>query len=320
MSIVFPEIVTRISAHKLITLVNNHLNNAYYRAQLLSNQTTSYISGTIYVGEASSVTPEVLQRDDIGLILINDCEFDFSRFAGNAAEYPPETDLTDLLNDVLDVLDAKRKIQNSSAALLYSILEGKGLNDIIQIGAEITGKPVSLVDYTGKLLAVSNQQEISEVDLTPEGYLTQETYSIFRTHNFTKKVNESPVPVLLDIDHPEIPRMIVGRISIQDKIVGHLAVLENDQHFAEEDLEIAKVLIDVIAAEVQRNDYYLVMAGIHHEYFILDLLQEKHDNPTSIEDRVRSLQWDSYNDFFVVTINIPRKDERFFLWNISGED
>lgn len=313
MSIVFPEIISRISAYKITRSVNDHLNTAYHRAQLLSHQPTSYISGTIYIGEASSVTPEALKRDDIGLILINDCELDFSKLAGNAAEFPPETDLAGLLNEVLDAIDAKRKIQNSSAALLYSILEGKGLNDIIQIGAEITGKPVSLVDYTGKLLAVSNQQEISEIDLTPEGYLTQETYSIFRTHNFTKKVNESPVPVLLDIDHPVIPRMIVGRISIQDKIVGHLAVMENDQSFEEEDLEIVKVLIDVIAAEVQRNDYYLVMAGIHHEYFILDLLQEKHDNPTTIEDRVRSLQWDAYSDFFVVAINVPRKDERFFF-------
>lgn len=313
MTITFPDIISRISEHKQIRSVNDHLQTTYQRAQLLSDRQTSFVPGTIYVGEASRVQSEVQQRDDIGLILINDCKFDFSRLRGNAAEYPPETNLPDLFNEVLDVFNATRKTLACSAALLNCLLGGKGLNDIIQIGADILGKHISLVDYTGKPLAISDQQEIYEGSLTPEGYPTQQTYSFFRNQNYTKKVNESPIPIMLEIDHPEIPPMIVGKIAINDKIVGHLAILENDQPFTKEDIEIAKVLIDVIAAEVRRNDYYLVMAGIHHEYFILDLLQEKHDNPTTIEDRVRSLKWDAYKDFYVVIINVPRKDERFFF-------
>jgi sugar diacid utilization regulator len=313
MSITFSEVISKISRHGIVQLVNAHLETTYQQARLLSENPTVFAPETIYLGAASQLPAAIHQRSDIGLILINDCNFDFSLLQGNAAELPPDTDLFGLFNAVLDIMNARRKIVDSSAALLNCLVQGMGMQDIIQIGSEILGKPVSLVDYTGKLLAVSNQQDIGKMDLTPEGYPKQETYSIFRTYNFTKKVNESPVPVLVDIDQPELPRMIVGKIAIRNKIVGHLAIIGNEQPFGEDDIELAKILIDVIASEVQKNNYYLLMAGIHHEYFILDLLQEKHDNPTTIEDRVRSLQWDAYSDFYVVAINVPRKDDAFFF-------
>jgi sugar diacid utilization regulator len=310
MLITFNEAASWVSKYGIIRLVNGHPETTYQGVRLLQKNITAFAPDTIYIGETSQVPAGIHQRSDIGLILINDCNFDFSLLHGNTAELPPETDISDLFNAVLEALNTKRKIIDGSAALLNCLVQGKGLEEIIHIGSEILGKPISLVDYTGKLLVSSDQQGI---DLTPEGYLKQETYSIFRAYNFTKKVNESAAPILLDINHPDIPRMIVGKISIRNKIVGHLAVLENEKPFADEDIEVAKVLIEVIASEVQKNNFYLLMAGIHHEYFILDLLQEKHDNPTTVEDRVRSLQWDAYNAFHVVTINIPRNDDAFFF-------
>lgn len=316
MSIAFSEIIAGISEYKLIQTVNDHLNASYLRGQLLTDRQTHFFPGTIYVGKASQVLFELHQQEDIGLILINDCKFDFSKLKGNAAELPLKTDLFSLFNDVLDLLNNKRKIIESSAALLNCLVQGMGLNDIINISAKLVGNTVSLVDYTGKQLAVSDIQEAnstSRVGMTPDGYPTQEIYSIFRSNKYTKRVNESSVPILVDSDHPEIPRMIVGKIAFRNKIVGHLAIIENEQPITEDDIEIAKVLVDVIAAIVQKDNYYLLMAGIQHEYFILDLIQENHDNPTTIEDRVRSLQWDGYKDFYVVTISIPRKSDEYFF-------
>jgi sugar diacid utilization regulator len=313
MSITFSEVISKLPEGKIVRLVDENVGTSYQQVRLLSPHSTDFCPETIYIGEASLVPASIHSRRDIGLILVNNCNFDFSLLEGNAAELPPGTDLFSLFNAVLDVLNSRRRVVDGSATVLNCLIQGKGLNAIIQLGAEIFGKPVSLVDYTGKQLVIAYPPGANLNDQIIQEGPTPETYSIFRTYNFTKKVNESPLPVLVDFEHGEMPPMIIGKITIKDKIVGHLAVIGNKQPFAENDLEIAKVLIDVVAAEVQKNDYYLLMAGVHHEYFILDLLQEKHDHPTTIEDRVRSLQWDAFSDFFVVAIHLPRKNEVFFF-------
>ena len=313
MAITFSEVISKISRYPIVRLVNEALDTPYQKVRLLTKNETELTPETLYVGEAAMLPACSEQRRDIGLILLNNCDFDFSALQGNAAELPPETDLFRLFNDVLDVINSKRRIVDSLAALFNYLIQGKGLNYIIQMGSEIIGRPVSLVDYTGKLVAISNQQEMNSSDFTPDGYLTQENYSFFRTHNFTKKVNESPIPILVDLGQAHYPRMIVGKIAIRNKIVGHLAVIESGHPFSEDDVEIVRVLIDVVTSEIQKNNYYLLMAGSEHEHLIFDLLQEKHDNPATIEDSIRSMQWDTYNDFYVITIRIPRDVDAFFF-------
>ena len=316
MSITFADITKSISDYQPIQVVNENKKTIYLQAQLLSDCQAEVSSGTILVGFASLVPPALIQREDIGMILINDCNFNLSQLKGNGAELPKNTDIFSLFNNVLETLHSRRKISEISAAFLDCLVEGKSLNEIIEIGASLIGNPISLVDYTGKQLAVSNQLKDISTNLegmTPDGYPTQQSYSKFRTKKYTKKVNESSTPIFVEMEHPDVPRLIVGKIAIRNKIVGHLALLELQQPIVEDDIKLVEVLINVITAIVQQDNYYLLMAGIQHEYFILDLIKENHDSPTTIEDRVKSLQWDTYNDFYVVTISIPRKNDTFFF-------
>lgn len=313
MSILFSEIVAHISKHGIVQVVNPDLQTSYRQVRMLSRQRVEMAPGTLYIGDASLVPESLVRSREVGLILTQCGAFRFSTLQGNAVEVSTDADLPEVLNDVLEALNARRRTADSSAALLACLVEGKGLRDLIQLGAELLGNPVSLVDSTGKLLVISDQGAIQDTDLTPEGYLKQEKYSTFRTYKFTKRVNESPTPIVVNFDHAEMPRMIIGRIAIRNAIVGHLAVTEMKRPFADDDVDIVKVLIDVISSQAQVDRFHLLMAGIHHEYFILDLLQDKQNSPTTVEERVQSLQWDAYSDFYVAVISIPRKDDAFYL-------
>lgn len=313
MALRFNEFISKLSSYGSSPVTEPQEDILYNSLRLLTEKTSEFVPGTIYVGDLSEIQDLSHLRSDIGLVFSNKNRIEFTDLKCNATELPVNTDIPNFINDALEIFRSNQRVIESAAALLNSLVQGKGVDQIIRSGAEILGKSISLVDYTGKLITSSDPISIGSPPLTPEGYLKQENYSVFRSHHLTKKINESAIPLLVDLTEEGFPRMVVGKIVIKNKIVGHLSAIEGTQPFKEDDIEIIKSLIDVVTSEIQKNNYYLLMAGLESEYLILDLLQENDDRPTSIEDRIRAMKWDGYNDFSVVSIHVPRNDDAFFF-------
>lgn len=124
-------------------------------------------------------------------------------------------DIIKLFDAVLNILSLNR-IVDSSASLLNSLIQGKGLNYIVLVGSEILGNPVFLVDASSKLLASSANTNILDTfwnDLVTSGYGNDKNLVPYVQDGLVDKVLHSHLPVMIDPGFPNNLSVLSGKYS-----------------------------------------------------------------------------------------------------------
>ncbi|ACB84607.1 PucR family transcriptional regulator [Natranaerobius thermophilus] len=313
--------LSRLNKYNLKLIKNCSRHVRLKSAKLVTGINMEYEKNIIYVGTASMIPQDLYQIEGINLVVINDyedLEFDNLNTKGDIIEVDEKAELFTLFNDVQNIFISINRYQESSAALLNSLIRGRGLNYIVKIGSQILGNPVILADSSYKLLAYYAENEVIDPvwkDLTTKGYCSHNFVNLFKRQKLIEKVAKSPEPILVKTGLAKDIRRYLGKILIDDKIVGHLGVLEYDQNFKEEDHEITKLLCDVISSEMQKNNLFRNFKGVMYESLILDLLDKRVNDRRIMEERLKSSQWEPSDYYKVVTINVPKDNTTSHIVN-----
>lgn len=314
MSITFKNILSNLVEYKMTMIKNPNFDIPYKEVRFIYGKEMNIDGNTLYIGKTSMLPNNIYEYNDIGLILIDDCSFDFSSLNLSVAVLHEDTNILKVFDYIQNILNSKRKLMESSAVLLNSLIKGKGLKYIVQIGSEILGNPILIMDASFKLLASSTTQGVDDplwMDVITLGYTSQKFVTLLKKENYPEKLYNSTLPIIVTLDSSKNLKRIMGKITIKDKIVGYIGVLEIHKKFKDEDIEIVSILSDVISSEMQKNKLYSNPIGLAHEYLLLDLLDEKIKNPQVMEERLKSFHWDLNNDFYVTTIDVSKDVESF---------
>ncbi len=309
MKIKLDGILSKLTGYKMKVYTNSNLDLSYDKVRYLYKDEikTNLKEDTLYIGRASVISNETAILKDIGLFLIEDCPIDPSQFEAEIVLLSAETNLFKLFNDIMDIFTSNRKLVDSSAALLNSLIKGKGLNYIVQVGSEILGNPVFLVDAASKLLAASSNTNVDDVfwnDLANLGYGIDENLTPYVQTGYADKVAQSARPLMLDSVSPKNLKRIVGKIQVKGRLIGYIAVLENNQKLKEEDIILTELLCDVIASEMQKSKIYNDLAGVKHEFLLMDLLNNRIENEELVRERSMGLFHSPIKNLYVAAINL----------------
>lgn len=311
MELKFNILVSKLAGYKMEVCRNTEQDLSYKEIRFLYDSEINLEKNILYIGRATMILNKINTIRDIGLILIKDCNLDLSKIQADIALFPSETNIFKLFDDVLYIFSSNRKLVDSSAALLNSLIKGKGLNYIVQVASEILGNPVFLVDASSKLLASSANTVIDDIfwtDLEALGYGNDIHLAPYVHEGFVEQILQSPLPVLIDPGFPHNLKRIVGKIKLNDKTIGYIGVLENNRKLIEEDITITGLLCDVVASELQKNKIYDNLTGVKHEFLLVDLLDERIRNESIIKERSAALFPTISRNLFVVAVNIPESN------------
>lgn len=307
----FHHIISKLSNYKIDTFIDRDTDIAYKEVRFIYNYNMDVDENVVYITNASIIKNRLKEYRNIGLLVIKDCDFDFSLLQVDTAIFSTETNMFELFNDVQNIFSSNRKLIDSSAALLNSLIKGKGFNYIVQVGSEILGNPVLLVDASSKLLAFSSDTNVNDTiwdEFISLGYGSYKYLSPYVKNGLVEELYKNQLPVIIDSGFENNLRRIVGKVLVNDKIVGYVAVLENNRKFKDEDVYITSLLCDVISSEMQKNKTYENISGLMYEYLIIDLLDDKVGNYKIAEERLKSLFKGTCKNFIVATVNVPEKD------------
>lgn len=234
----------------------------------------------------------------------------------NLALIASAASLEDLLNEVQDILLDSSYFIRSSASLLNSIIQGRGLHYIMEIGSELLGNPIMLGDSRHRILAYSKCDDVEDAawtEVRDTGYCTFE-YTL--KYDFKKLIEMSAIsklPVIGDLGPTCRTKRIFAKVVVDNKIVGHLAVLEHRKPFTSRDIEVVSFICDLLSSEMQKNKHYLNTRNVMLENLLISLLREEYSSKEPVLERIKYLNWKLQGHLYVLAIKYNNYEDTFDL-------
>lgn len=231
----------------------------------------------------------------------------------NLVLFPSSVRPGELFEAVEELFQKQRQIAFNAAALLNVFCKGGGLQGIVNQGCKIFGNPVCVIDNGLRLIAASNNVEIKDPfirNIIEHRYFTREIVNLLNNNHLHEGISRSLVPIIVGKNNVFENNRIVGMIYSSGKPIGHfVVVIENGKEIDQYDIEMATVLRDVIAQEMQKSYFVNITKGLSYEYFISDLLDGKTFQPELLKDRMRYLNVQFQETIHVLTIDISKSEE-----------
>ncbi len=207
----------------------------------------------------------------------------------------------------------KRSFERKKAKLVAALLSCRGLQHIIDVGYEVLGNPMFVSDMGYNVLAFNQNAEVGD-----PSWPTTEHEEEFEGYERIKKLNDSgvferlytsEVPCIEHFDYSPT-RWMAHKLTIKEKNIGHIAVVESNKIFLDADLELLQFLCSIVASELQKENVQSSHFENEFEHFLLDLLVEKITKTDTIQKQGKKLNLNSQKYSMIVTISPDQKNEK----------
>jgi sugar diacid utilization regulator len=280
-------------------------------AKLLQREMTSFEPGVIYIGRISDFPADAKDPDKSSFALLVN-----SPHTALPPRLPKRSILlvtgittASLFNSVQDILSSESKYLSGSARLLESLVQGKGIQNVVDIGSMLLQKPMFVRDTSLKLLAHTKNVKIDDMvwnSIVKRGYHTYEDVRKMMSLRAFEKLNESNAPVLFRSDRKPTTSRVWSKIIVGDMTIGHLVVLGHEKEFSKEDIELVQLISNAISLEMQKDGNFY--SGLKNEGFIKDLLAGKVQDPEEIQERLKYLDCEFKDRLYILTVVFSEAD------------
>ncbi|PWJ93190.1 PucR-like helix-turn-helix protein [Oceanotoga teriensis] len=229
-----------------------------------------------------------------------------------------EEDLKVLVHYIKETIKKDYRLVESSALLLNTLIQGKGIKYIVELGSEILNNPVILVDSAYKIIAHSKKAEIEEKfwkENIEKGYCSYEFIKEVKKIKEVKQAPNSNYPFVVTCYASPIKKM-VSKVIIDHRCMGNIIVLESKKNFDEESFKLLKTLSDVISEKLDKNGNYKNLKGLMYENLFLDLLEGNIKNENILKERAMSCDFNLNKDYFIFCVQLSKIEEKNKLKNL----
>lgn len=198
-----------------------------------------------------------------------------------------------------------RKLNRKKTELMEAHLSCQGLQYIIDVAYEVLGNPMFVSDLGYNILAFNKNADVGD-----PSWPTASREEEFEAYERIKKLNDSGVferlygssePCIENFDYSPT-RWMANKIAIKEKNIGHIAVVELHQPFADMDLVLLPFLCEIVASELQKETISSGHFSNEFEHFLIDVLDEKITKPETINKQGQKLKLNKKKYLVLVTI------------------
>lgn len=267
----------------------------------------------LYIGKSSNIPKTIPPSAAINILCIGNGNLQ-AKYKKNSMInliiLNNDIDIFTIFNEMQEILISHQQFAANSAKLLDSLISGKGIEHIVNVGCEILGNPICILDLSFKLIASSKNIEVDDpiwIELLTKGYCSYEFVPMANIQKFIEVVHKSSSPIFMGKDKFRIPR-IISNIKVANKIVGYITSLECEKPFTRSDIDLIFLLCKVVSSEMQKSKFVQNIKGLRYENFIMDLLCGKDLDKKAIEERLSFLDLHFQNNLYVFVATVPQNN------------
>jgi len=296
-----------------------HLSNKHMviRAIKLLNGTQTVLEPEIlYIGYSSEIIKILPVQGTSSIICIGNLPgkyLEASRL--NLIAISGDADIFCVFNQVQEALLKENQFNQWYHKLIKSLTPEHGIKDIIKTGYEMLGNPIYIADLSSNTIAMINNKDINDDTVWNEfltkGYLSYDLHEFYKNNNqFMISKNRNSTYYWQDTYSKH--RKIIGKITVDNKQVGIMAVIEYEKAFCDNDLRLVSLLCDAVSVELQKNSTVHYLDGEIYKSILKDLLSGKINDREEVEEKRKFLKVPLDPYLHVMTIDINRFSDRSY--------
>lgn len=322
MKITMDTLVDRLKHHNPMTILPE--KKRFVKAVKFLTKGKLFLDPDIlYIGQVSMLSKITLEHHSINLLCLEDVPI--PPLYHNNPEFAlivlsKNLELSDVFNEIQDILSESQHFLQSLMPLIDSLALGSGLQRIIDIGYEMLGNPLCIVDMSLKCLALTKDTKMDDDlpwnELVTKGYLSYYSVSFFTRKKLFENVLSSKFPFFYNDNYIKYPR-IMGKVSLNNKAIGLIVVVGYERQFNEYDYELVSILCNAVSIELQKEKYLHYTRGRIYEEFIKDLLEGKIKDHKVITDRKIYLNLSLKKYIYILVVDISDFDNKHISLSFS---
>ncbi|WP_160317159.1 PucR family transcriptional regulator [Oxobacter pfennigii] len=267
----------------------------------LSGNDQDYKSNLLYVTKASDLLKLIPIESHLNIVCLNDINLDFDAKGNlNLIIVDASSDISNIYKEINTFIVNQNSLHNSSLKLYDALLSGKGLQYILDVGAEVLGNPIMVYNLAYKVLSYSKNIIVKDDEwngLVSRGYGSYDDYNL-KKESF-RKVEMADNPVILNILTGK--KAIFNKVKIGGKHIGYVSAVDHERPLCENSIEMIELLSKLVANELQKDSFLNHSKGLIYEYLITELLDSKNVNQEYLHDRIKYLDLNLAENLYVLT-------------------
>lgn len=260
----------------------------------------------LYLGRTSDFVMLSKTNSPVNIMLVEDRPLEPDRIDNdelNLVILDNSNDLYLLHKEIYDFLKCQQDFNQKLLALYECFVSGRGLQALVDKGMELFDNPLAVFDINLNVLTYAHKGLIDEPlwnEVILKGFIPYDTAIQIKKSRVMEKAFNGKAPSILNVPYMK-NRLLSWRIVLSGETVGHIALLENSSRFKKNDMELLRLLCDLVSIELQKNIKSLHTKGSPFEHLISDLLNGKLRSKELLKERLTHLGLKLKENFHILT-------------------
>lgn len=273
---------------------------------------------TLYIGLVSELDNIYFQNSNVGFILIPDIPLkEDINIVCELVLWDEFVQFETLFNTVQMEFRKEIDLASNISSIISTLVNGNSLNELVEIGSELLGNPIIVINSSYKVMAMS------DVDIDDQhwryakthGYCNQKSINTYKFEGITRKVIESEAPILLTDGIAKNTHIILKKLVIENKIIGYIGVHIVNNEFVRNNLDTINLLADIISVEMKNKIYEEGFTNKAYESIIIDLLNNEIPIESVLKNRLKAANWSLKENFSLIKIPLSKSDHSIWFFD-----